>query len=206
LYEGERLSEGENGLIVKEEELPPDVSGWSMFDLHGVAFPTLGARRVRTAFLDDAPVATIFDDNGQQTGVVTYELDDHRRVLRAVLYGGAASPLADQSFARFRTEGTVVEPQAGLEHVRTEFAYDAQGRLARREVSLVGLRKGVESYEYNEQGDVIRIASHDGRPDVRLEYAYDEHGNWIRKTTHHALGADEEIRSIQYYADETIGV
>jgi len=90
------------------------------------------------------------------------------------------------------------------------YAYDVHGRVSHTSRRIFNQQDEIDT-TYNDHGDVdseitrsTEIPSADGIPpdagpsaysEVRYSYRYDEHGNWIEKTTAYRLRRDEEFQS-----------
>jgi YD repeat-containing protein len=183
---GVEVTHGENGSRVELHALSDKdgrtVDGWSMYGLHSVAFPALGAEVARTRFdAQGVPLETVFESSSSEpVASIAYRCDQHGRIREAV-----------------QSSGALALPSPASEIARASFTYDDDGRLTNSEVSLLG-RQTVTRYAYNDQGDLVETARARDEP-TRFEYEYDHRGNWIRKRIHSTGGSDSHTREIAYY-------
>jgi hypothetical protein len=174
------------------------VNAWSVEGLHGIAFPTLGARVARTDFDPrGVPLATYLESDTGERARITYECDGELRVRRAIEYS------TDEMEQWIQADGVQFEqrterPTESRKLAEVRIFYDEAGRLRRYELTVFE-QTVLETFEYNRFGDVT-VSWRDGLS-TTFDYEYDSTGNWVRRVIHHSAGADEERRSIDYFED-----
>jgi hypothetical protein len=185
-----------------------DVAGrdaWSMEGLNDVAFYTRGANAAETKFsAQGTPVETAFKDARDETlSRLDYVCDERGRILEARQRDRAA-PVPPPRMANWPQLAT----QAALEalgefmgpdvELRVTFQYDEAGRVVEQSTYFGDRLHQRIVRTYNENGDLAAFESTNEQP-YRLEYEYDQWGNWTRQLVRHPAGTAECRRRIVYF-------
>jgi hypothetical protein len=152
------------------------------------------------------PAKVLFQDaNHRPLNRVIFTRDSAGRLLSEEMHQGEISPfqgIVDQAPAERREEMAAMLRQVlGETLSNTTYAYDAQGRLVKREHRMGSLGGGCTTYRYDDHDDPVeetvehrsREGSFDEIENVhyssdrvnvqhnRLEYRYDAQGNWTER-------------------------
>ncbi len=205
---GEVVHPGTNRPMTLAQDLL-GLTTWTMDGLHWCCFGTWGAALARTEFDHrQAPVKTVFEDTrNQRVFWIDYDCDAHRKILEAVQFTGPAPPfwaLALMSSVADRGSAlpeSVDRPDASGELFRFSFRYDEGGRMIEQECKLCGRPMHHRLASYNQQGDMSTLD--EGGNLTRLQYEYDDRGNWIRRVIHYSPpnSPADCRRTIHYYKE-----
>lgn len=171
------------------------------------AYGAPGAKTMTVTYDEmNLPAKVLFQDaNHHPLNWVTFTRDSAGRLLSEETHPGEGSPLqglVDQAPPERREEMAAMLKQVlGETLSNTTYAYDAQGRLVKREHRMGGLGGDCTTYRYNGHDDPVeemvehrsREAGFDEIGSVhyssdrvnvqhnRLDYRYDAHGNWTER-------------------------
>jgi len=155
---------------------------------------------------NNLPAKVLFHDaNHRPLNCVIFSRDSAGRLLSEEMHQGERSPfqgIVDQAPPERREEMAAMLKQVLSETLsNTTYAYDAQGRLVKREHRMGSLGGDCTTYRYDAHDDPVeetvehrsREGSFDESGNVhyssdrvniqhnRLEYRYDAHGNWTER-------------------------
>ena len=209
-----RTVRGPDGNRVEAADISA-VNGWAMEGMNGVGFGTRGASVAETTFDSRGhPLGAVLrDDRGGEVFRISCTCDADGRIVEAAQYGGAALPplpgvsewdIAEVPADQRELTRAFLEP--GFEQFRFAFRYDSAGRVVERTGSVAGREKEHTVNAYNDRGDLqtATAKTETGTMVYEFDYAYDERGNWIRKTARYfagssVAGSDEYSRTINYF-------
>jgi hypothetical protein len=171
------------------------------------AYGAPGARTMTVTYGENnLPAKVLFHDaNHRPLNCVIFSRDSAGRLLSEEMSQGERSPfqgIVDQAPPERREEVAAMLKQVlGETLSNTTYAYDAQGRLVKREHRMGSLGGDCTAYRYDAHDDPVEEAvehrSREGSFDEignvhyssdrvnvqhnRLEYRYDAHGNWTER-------------------------
>lgn len=151
---------------------------------------------------DAVAIVTVFDAADRQIHKMLYDADD--RVIHEVGFKYDERGVLIE-------EGQLVGGEI-LEDFRNVFTYDGSGRVIEidRRASIGGVRR---TFAYNEHGDKVQeiveqnVVFEGEEPEKwteRYSHRYDEHGNWIERSTEIVTSTETRVsmierRQLEYY-------
>jgi hypothetical protein len=171
----------------------------------GMAFFTRKASQVEVSYDPrGVPIDAVFThDSGEVATRIEFRSDAAGNITEILQFSGAKPllPLTTEQIAGLSQAdrekfGAFLTP--GALEVRMHYSYDEAGHLLERTQHFGNELHDQTVFTYNEHGDKATSTEKDGWP-VRLEYEYDEHGNWTRQLVTHGMGSDETVRKFEYY-------
>ena len=150
----------------------------------------------RVLKIDTVAVMTVFDTNNRAVRKVLYDVDD--RVIRRIGFRYDARGLLLE-------EGELV---GGLfmEDLRKIYRYDSSGRVIELESRWIDQGGSRRTMAYNERGDLAQevvtqrawLVWGEAGSSQKFDYRYDDHDNWIERTTRTvSASGDERVSMIE---------
>jgi hypothetical protein len=178
-----------------------------------------GATRMVTSYdAQDLPVRVVFEDGNQKTvREVILKRDNEGRLVHLETRKGTQPSFSCVGQPVSPEAETAISLLMGAlqgAFASTTFAYDNRGRLLERTDSMFNLGEDRTTYRYGDGDDLIQeICQRTSReanlddggvlqytPDkvtaheIRFEYRYDTHGNWVEKTVSTRFEANTEFQ------------
>ncbi len=188
-----------------------EYSSPSWVDTSFFKYDVYGRRIYSETLPEDGRPATqtsyLYDENGWVIQVTTHFIGTSVKQIQLFAYDANGNPIRYDStneptvMIEYDENGNMTKIIKG-EEIR-ERSYDSCGNLTEEVLrSLSGLYLQTKVYEYNAQGDLIKIAVHEAGGNVIVfhdcEILYDEQGNKIRMIDQNPLGTGEIIEDWEY--------
>ena len=217
LYEYD--SQGRKKKIIPINE-PPSSSPF-VLGLEGTdtSYAVPGTRSVTMTYDHrDLPAEAVSQDaDGNALGRVEFTYDERARLIEEVKTESAEMPLAEITCGLSPDQLDIVRTAfaAACSPIRSSYRYDEKGRRVERRLQFGLLGTDMETTEYNDYGDPVRIVmeneSHEYQindegkltevaestkrfqSETRSQYECDSHGNWVHKTTEARSSPESEF-------------